>query len=403
LIPGRRERLMNRLRIAMVAACPFPTSQGTQVFIGQLARALRGRGHQIYLLTYHYGDKSLDSPAPLHRSWRLPISAKLGSGPSLQKPIFDLLLAMKLNQVVQRQRVHIIHAHNYEGALVGLAVGRLRKVPLIFHTHNTMTHELPSYSRSRLGRHATRWLGGLLDHQLPRRADACIAVSPDIAAFVRRLGAEASKTWTIPPAIEADQFQTCRKMPDDRKGAVPRLLYAGNLDNYQNFGLILESLTEVLAQYPQCLLEVVTNSPTTRLLSWAKRMGLRESVHFTQTTSFQTMAESLARCDLALCPRISPYGFPIKLLNYLAAGKPVIICRGSARAIRHRVNGWVVEDNDVPGFARAIVTLLKDQGLRRRLSDNAWRLVREKFSWERWVPKYEEVYHQTLADWRPPS
>ena len=41
---------MQTLRIAMVAPCPFPTSQGTQVLIGQLAQALRKRGHQVHLV-----------------------------------------------------------------------------------------------------------------------------------------------------------------------------------------------------------------------------------------------------------------------------------------------------------------------------------------------------------------
>lgn len=390
---------MQSLRIAMVAPCPFPTSQGTQVFIDQLAKALSRRGHQVHLVAYHYGNPKLDSQGAVHRSWRLPISHKLESGPSPQKPIFDMLLAVKLDIVVQREKTHLIHAHNYEGALVGLAVRRWRKIPLIFHTHNTMTHELPLYSRSQLGRHMAELLGRLLDHHLPRRADACIAVSPDIATFVLQHGTLAGRTWIIPPAIEADQFEMGLKTFSENKDAVPRLLYAGNLDAYQNFGLILKSFKEVVHHYPQCVLEVVTNSPPNHFWDKAARMGLRERVHFTQTTSFPVMRELLAECDLALCPRVSPYGFPIKLLNYLAAGKPVVVCRGSANGIQHLVNGWVVGDNDVSGFAWAIMALLKDHRLRRRLSENAWRTAREEFCWERWVPRYEEVYRRVLEDW----
>lgn len=391
---------MQSLRIAMVAPCPFPASQGTQVFIGQLARALRKRGHRIHLVTYHYGDKNLTFQGPVHKAWRLPISHKLGSGPSPQKPFFDALLAIQLNRVVQRQRAHIIHAHNYEGALVGLAIRRLRKVPLVFHTHNTMTHELPSYSRTKFGLHIARWLGRLLDYQLPWRTDACIAITPEIATFVRKRGVAPDRIWTIPPAIEANQFEVGGKKASPKgKDAVPRLLYAGNLDNYQNFGLVLKSLREVVTHHPRCLLEVVTNSSPTRILHQVERMGLWERVHITQTTSFQVMRGLLEECDLALCPRISPYGFPIKLLNYLAAGKPVVICQGSANGIQHLVNGWVVRDDDAHEFATAIMSLLNDFGLRRRLSENARKTVRDEFTWDQWVPRYEEVYQKTLERW----
>ncbi len=394
---------MHSLRIAMVAPCPFPTSQGTQMLIGQLVKALRRRGHRVYLVTYHYGDKNLNCTGPVYRSWRLPISGKLGSGPSLQKPIFDMLLAIKLDQVVQREKAQIIHAHNYEGVLSGLLVRRLRKVPLVFHTHNTMTHELPSYSRSRLGRNLAGRLGRLLDHQLPRRADACIAVTPEIAAFARRHGAAAERTWTIPPAIDLDQLEIDSPVPTKSKGNIPHLLYAGNLDNYQNFGLVLKSLKEVVAHYPQCVLEVVTNSSPTRFRAQAEKMSLGKRVHFTQTTSFRTMEKFLFACDLALCPRVSPYGFPIKLLNYLAAGKPVVVCQGSANGIQNMIDGWVVRDNDAHAFAGAIVTLLGNHELRRKLSKNARQTAQESFSWKRCIPRYEEVYQTMLADWRPRS
>jgi glycosyltransferase involved in cell wall biosynthesis len=59
----------------------------------------------------------------------------------------------------------------------------------------------------------------------------------------------------------------------------------------------------------------------------------------------------------------------------------------------------VVPDDDVSGFSEAILALLKDPGLRRRLAENAWKTAREKFSWERWAPRYEEIYQKTLQHW----
>jgi len=59
----------------------------------------------------------------------------------------------------------------------------------------------------------------------------------------------------------------------------------------------------------------------------------------------------------------------------------------------------VVEDNDLDGFAEAIFKLLEDEPLRRRLSRNALRTARETFSWERLIPRYEEVYRKALDRW----
>jgi 1,2-diacylglycerol 3-alpha-glucosyltransferase len=388
---------MRSLRIAMVAPCPFPTPQGTQVFIGQLARALGECGHRVDLITYHYGDENIREIVPPHRSRPLPISGRLTSGPSLRKPLFDLLLTVKLDQVVRRKGADLIHAHNYEGALAGLLVSRLRKVPLVFHTHNIMTDELPGYFRSAIGRNLARHLGSFLDRQVPRRADACIAVTPQTARFIRRMGVIPGRATIIPPAIDADQFAgpSAREQSD---GA--RLLYAGNLDHYQNLGFLLESFARVLAHRPDCRLWIVTHARPELLEKTARRLDTEKAVTVIRADSFETLRCYLERCDLALCPRISPYGFPIKLLNYLAAGKPVVACRSSAQGVHHGVDGWVVEDNDVAGFAGAVLTLLQDEELRRRLSANARRTALERFSWKTLIPRYEEVYAETLKRWQ---
>ena len=73
-----------RRRIALVAACPFPTSQGSQVFIHQLARALAHAGHEVDLVTYGFGETA---GVPSHR---------LRAGPSFEKPLWDALLALRL-------------------------------------------------------------------------------------------------------------------------------------------------------------------------------------------------------------------------------------------------------------------------------------------------------------------
>lgn len=391
---------MRSLSIAMVAPCPFPTSQGTQVFIGGLARALHRRGHRVHLVTYHYGDEGAHgglNGVPLHRSRALPLGGKLTSGPSLGKPLFDLLVSAKLDQVVRTERADLIHAHNYEGLLAALMIGRLRSVPVIFHTHNTMMDELPSYSRSPLGRKMARWLGNLLDGQFPRRAHACIAVTPQIADDVRRRGMSRGRTSTIPPAVDGDPFRSAN--PSRPSSRPPTALYAGNLDRYQNLDFVVRGFAKVLARRPDSRLRIVTHAPPAVVARAAHRWGCGQGIDLIRADSFAALSVHLRQCDVALCPRISPYGFPIKLLNYLAAGKPVVACRSSAHGLEHLRNGWVVDDDDLDGFAEAVFKLLEDEPLRRRLSRNARRTAREAFSWERLIPRYEEVYRKALDRW----
>jgi len=387
------------LSIAMVAPCPFPTPQGTQVFISGLARALHRRGHRVDLVTYHYGQEGagdIDGPG-LHRSRPLPVRGKLTSGPSLKKPLFDLLLAARLDQVVRGSGADLIHAHNYEGLLIGLLIGRRRHIPVIFHSHNTMTDELPSYSRSRFGRNISRSLGNLLDGRFPRRAQACIAVTPQIAEEVRQRGMPPDLICAIPPAVDKVRWPEATR--PRAPAEPPAVLYAGNLDSYQNLDLVVGSFQRVLDRHPGVRLQIVTHAPADKTTRAVRRWKIHRGIEIIRAGSFEEMWRHLQRCRVALCPRISPYGFPIKLLNYLAAGKPVVICRSSAQGIEHLENGWVVEDDDRAGFAEAILALLEDETLCRRLSEGARRTIRERYSWETLIPRYETVYGKVLDRW----
>ena len=53
------------LRVAVLAACPFPSHQGTQVFVRHLADAQSRYGHEIELFSYGYGDRGEQT------NWRL--------------------------------------------------------------------------------------------------------------------------------------------------------------------------------------------------------------------------------------------------------------------------------------------------------------------------------------------
>jgi len=101
--------------------------------------------------------------------------------------------------------------------------------------------------------------------------------------------------------------------------------------------------------------------------------------------------------DVALCPRREWSGFPMKLLNYMAAGKAVVVSAGSAKAVRHRVNGLVVADGSARGYAEAIVTLLRAPDMRAALGRAARRTVEDEYGWDRVIDQVEDIYAGVLA------
>jgi len=314
------------LNIAMVAACPFPTSQGSQVLIRELAEALCKRGHRIHIVTYHFGEYPLEAKYKIHRIPKVGTYFRLEAGPSLAKFYLNLLLILKLNEMVKKERIDIIHAHNYEGLLVGYIVKRLKKIPLVYHSHNVLEEELPTYYKKKVLKNIAKLAGHLLDLLLPPRSDFCLAISESAASFLKGLGVSENRLIYLPPGIFTEEFPNGGSPVEQEV-----IIYAGNLDNYQNIDLLFKSFKKVVKSFPQAVLKVVSNSGLARYRQLGEKLGISHNLLFIRPKSFAEVKQTLAQSNIAVCPRTLRFGFPIKLLNYMASGRGIVVSEGSAK------------------------------------------------------------------------
>ena len=90
------------LRIVQAAAFPFPSPQGSQVFVRGMARALARRGHEVTVACYAHG---LGTPDPEYRVVRTPAIPgyrNLRACPDLVKPALDPALAVQITRHLER-------------------------------------------------------------------------------------------------------------------------------------------------------------------------------------------------------------------------------------------------------------------------------------------------------------
>jgi glycosyltransferase involved in cell wall biosynthesis len=105
-----------------------------------------------------------------------------------------------------------------------------------------------------------------------------------------------------------------------------------------------------------------------------------------------------ARADVALYPfddtLLNRTKCPVKLLDLLAAGVPVVADAVGqvAESIRHGETGWLVPPGDDAAFIEALTTLLRDASLRQSLGARAASDARERFAWDTLAPVAEVAY-----------
>lgn len=76
---------------------------------------------------------------------------------------------------------------------------------------------------------------------------------------------------------------------------------------------------------------------------------------------------------------------PHVLVEAMSAGLPIVTSQqgGCIELVQGHDTGWLIPIGDVPGYARAIETLLKDGALRARMGTAARNLMRRKYTWDR--------------------
>jgi len=183
-------------------------------------------------------------------------------------------------------------------------------------------------------------------------------------------------------------------------GKRPLVVYTGTLDAFQRIDLLLRAMRIVVESSHDAVLlmigSVINHSDLAKDKQLADEMGIRDNVIFADEHDFEEVPYFLASADVTVVPRPSCPGFPIKLLNYMAAAKPIVTFEGSAKGLKHMVNAVVVKDYDWEGFGKGIVRLLEDPALAKRLGNNARSTIEGRFDWATLARQIEGIYRQMV-------
>lgn len=363
-----------------------------------MAEALAGRGHEVHVVTYHLGSGDVASGVRVHRIRKLGFYNKLDPGPSYRKLVLvDPLLVLLLRRLLREMPFDVIHAHHYEGAMVAAAARIGRRVPMIYDAHTLLMTELPFYSLG-LPEGVKRSAGAWMDGWIPRLADHTVCVTETIRdKLVGEIGLDSGRVSVISNGVEFDAFDPA-PYPASAGNGSPLLMFTGNLAEYQGIDLMLQAFKLVLERVPGTRLLIASDTPFEAYESMTQELGIRGQIDVTRSPPFSGLPALLARADVALNPRVDCDGVPVKLLNYMAAGRAVVSFSTSAPGVVHGETGWLATSGDVASFADGIVTLLRNRELGRRLGQAARRFVGDNYRWPVMAERCESLYRRLIGD-----
>jgi len=306
------------------------------------------------------------------------------------KKYFELRPLWALYSLFRRERVDLIHTHLYRDAVYGRVIARLAGVKGVISTlHNSYVWR----SRSQL----------FLDRLTSVFADRITAVSDAVRKFaIEREHMPAGKMVTVYNGIDTDQFNIS---PEEREtvrreiGLAPGDVAVGSmgeLTRQKGYRYLLEAVPEILKANPAVKFLIAGEGEVKySLLALRDKLGVKSQVSFLGFR--EDVPRLLAAFDLFVLPSLWE-GLPVALIEAMAAAKPIVATDvdGNCEVIGRDEAGIAVEPRNPPALARALLELIGNPELRRRMGLKGRKRAEELFDVRIMIKNYEELYEDCL-------
>jgi glycosyltransferase involved in cell wall biosynthesis len=396
-----------RLTFLCTSDLDYPSPRGRWL---PLAHELAARGHQPRLLMTHHAYDRLPAAARRQTAGRVvvyyagqmhvygPVGRRRYYGPAALLRV-SLLGALRLAAAAARLGADAIHVCKPQpiNGLAGVIAARALGVPLYVDCDDYEA------GNNRFGGGWQRRLVQLWEDNLPRRAAGVTVNTRFLHRRCRALGVPAGRIAYVPNGIAPERIAA----PDPRKVAglraalgladAPVVLYVGTLSQTShNVGLLLDAFALVVRHAPAARLLLVGEGEDRGVLEErAWELGIGPRALFAGPAPYDAVPAYLGLAACSVDPvaddAVARARSPLKIVESLAVGTPVVTGDVGDRAEVLDAAGVVVAPGGAPALADGIVALLEDQGLRSRLAAQA-QMRAARYGWDRLAGEWEKVY-----------
>lgn len=373
---------MNRMRILQLWS--IYGVGGITRHVMDLSQWMRAHGHHVTMAgsADAWLDRERDptfQDMPLRR-----VTSEGGAGPA--RAFCALSCAIATRRLIKREKIQFVHAHESAPALVaGLATLGLR-IPVAVTYHGSEPDRVLGF-----GKTARRF------------ADWVITPSHNAAKALHQIGGVPKERLRViglgiehqPPA-NPEARESLRQEMLDKTGRF-LVVTVARLTHQKGIDILVKVVRRVLEQRRDIQFVVVGDGPQEEEAPrWAADAGVETHLHFIGRKDNPHLY--MAAADILLLTSRWE-ALPITIVEALRQALPVIAtdCSGVSEMVDDRV-GRVVPVEDVEAISRAVLDIVPDESMRRRMSAAAAeRSHEDRFAPEAVHRKFEQAYAEMIA------
>lgn len=245
------------------------------------------------------------------------------------------------------------------------------KAPWIIRAHGA-TYSFKKYSGETIG--LSERLDRAIQRHCMRRSAAVSAPSAFQAGEIEKEIGKKQSVAVIPNPVDPQFFEeeNARRRKEDVGRRTKTILYTGRIEIRKGTLVLLKAMSHVIGQYENVELVIAGG----RHVSVSEKMldevldsrGIRSCVKLPGHIPWQEIKKLYESCDIFAIPSYYET-FCISAVEAMACGRPVVGTFGTAlpEVVEDGVTGLLVPPGDATALAEAILRLLNDEGLARRM------------------------------------
>ena len=331
---------------------------GQSVHVDELIAALRAEGHEVLVV----GPSFYDNASFGGGSGFVDFVHKLlpGALGELAELAYNIPAYRRLRAACREFRPDAIYERCNLYYLAGSWLARRTKLPFLLEVNSPLAAERTKFGNLRLTALAHR-----LERYTWKTADRVLPVTGVLKRILVANGVPEGRIEVIHNGIVLSRFDD----PPSRLAGEPVTLgFVGFVRAWHGLD---EVIREIAARRSMALkLTVVGDGPVrAELEAQAASLGIAERLDFKGVVPHAAVPHHVAGFDIALQPKVTEYASPLKIFDYMAAGRAIVAPdQPNIREILTHERTALLFDPDAPGAMwEAVARLIDDAPLRTRL------------------------------------
>jgi N-acetyl-alpha-D-glucosaminyl L-malate synthase BshA len=370
----------------------YPTVGGSGVIATELGKMLAENGHEI-----HFISSSL--PFRLNRMYHNVYyhQVEVNQYSVFQYPPYDIALASKMAEVINREELDLLHVHYaIPHAVCAILAKQMsgRDVKIVTTLHGTDITVL-GYDPSLTD--AIRF--GI------EKSDIVTAVSKSLISQTYDLINPDKQIETVYNFIDERVYKRVDSSHlKDQYGILPEekvIIHVSNFRPVKRVQDVIRTFEKITKGIQAKLLLVGDGPEMTVVCKLVKKLNIQDKVLFLGKQDSVEELYSISDLMLLLSEKES---FGLVALEAMACGVPCIGTNvgGIPEVIVHGQCGYICELGDIEDMSEKAIELLRNSGQHQQFRDAAVKLVREKFQATTIVKQYEDLYKSLLQSSEQP-